>query len=85
MLKIDGSVLAAATESTEGEMLLRAMIQLAHGLGIWPLAEGVETRTHYEILRRGGCRFGQGFFFGHPMPAEEVPNIASPPAVAERT
>ena len=82
IVKIDGPVLAAAAEGTEGEMMLRAIIQLAHGLGIWPLAEGVETQRHYEILRRAGCRFGQGFFFGEPMPADEVPSLAEPVQVA---
>jgi EAL domain-containing protein (putative c-di-GMP-specific phosphodiesterase class I) len=84
MLKIDGPVLAAADQSAEGEMMLRAIVQLAHGLGIWPLAEGVETQRHHDILREAGCRFGQGFFFGQPMPADEVPAYAAPAASVTR-
>jgi diguanylate cyclase (GGDEF)-like protein len=71
MLKLDGG-LVAASETPEGELMLRAIIQLAHNLGIWATAEEVETREQYEILRRAGCRYGQGWFFGHPAPAAEL-------------
>jgi diguanylate cyclase (GGDEF)-like protein/PAS domain S-box-containing protein len=72
MLKIDRSLVADAS-GPEGELMLRAIIQLAHNLGIWPIAEGIETREQYEMLRRSGCRFGQGFFFSKPVAAGDVP------------
>jgi len=72
MLKLDRSVVAAA-DGREGELMLRAMIQLAHNLGIWAIAEGIETREQYEMLRRSGCRFGQGFYFSRPLPASVLP------------
>jgi EAL domain-containing protein (putative c-di-GMP-specific phosphodiesterase class I) len=71
MLKIDGGLIAAS-ESSEGELMLKAIVQLAHNLGIWAVAEGVETREQYEALRRAGCRYGQGWFFGRPAPADEL-------------
>jgi EAL domain-containing protein (putative c-di-GMP-specific phosphodiesterase class I) len=71
MLKID-SGLIAASESSEGELMLKAIVQLAHNLGIWAVAEGVETREQYETLRRAGCRYGQGWFFGKAGPADEL-------------
>jgi diguanylate cyclase (GGDEF)-like protein len=70
MLKIDGGMVAAS-EDSEGAVMLKAIIQLAHNLGIWAVAEGVETREQYEILRAAGCRYGQGWFFGKPVPAAE--------------
>jgi EAL domain-containing protein (putative c-di-GMP-specific phosphodiesterase class I) len=72
MLKIDASV-TAASDSPEGALMLKAIIQLAHNLGIWALAEGVETHEQYETLRRAGCRYGQGWYFGRPVPASELP------------
>jgi EAL domain-containing protein (putative c-di-GMP-specific phosphodiesterase class I) len=72
MLKLDGG-LTAASDSPEGELMLKAIIQLAHNLGIWALAEGVETQEQYETLRRAGCRYGQGWHFGRPVPASELP------------
>jgi diguanylate cyclase len=77
MLKID-SGLTAASESGEGELMLKAIIQLAHNLGIWAVAEGVETQAQYDTLRRAGCRFGQGWYFGRPVPPGELK--AAPPA-----
>jgi EAL domain-containing protein (putative c-di-GMP-specific phosphodiesterase class I) len=77
MLKVD-SGLIAASESGEGELMLKAIIQLAHNLGIWAVAEGVETAAQYETLRRAGCRYGQGWFFGRPVPPGELK--AAPPA-----
>jgi EAL domain-containing protein (putative c-di-GMP-specific phosphodiesterase class I) len=71
MLKIDG-LLTAATQSPEGELMLKAIIQLAHNLGIWAIAEGVETPEQYERLRRAGCRYGQGWYFGRAVPASEL-------------
>jgi EAL domain-containing protein (putative c-di-GMP-specific phosphodiesterase class I) len=71
MVKIHGG-LTAASDSPEGELMLRAIIQLAHNLGIWALAEGVETQEQYETLRRAGCRYGQGWYFGQPVPASEL-------------
>jgi EAL domain-containing protein (putative c-di-GMP-specific phosphodiesterase class I) len=71
MLKID-SGMVAASEASEGSVMLKAIIQLAHSLGIWAVAEGVETREHYETLRTAGCRYGQGWFFGKPVPAAKL-------------
>jgi diguanylate cyclase (GGDEF)-like protein/PAS domain S-box-containing protein len=72
MLKIDRALVAGAAESAQGELMLRAITQLAHNLGIWAIAEGVETRAHCEALRRAGCRYGQGWFFGRALPAAQV-------------
>ena len=50
------------------------MIQLAHWLGMTPLAEGIETAGRARVPARGnGCRLAQGFLFSRPVPAEEIP------------
>jgi EAL domain-containing protein (putative c-di-GMP-specific phosphodiesterase class I) len=49
-----------------------AIIQLAHNLGINALAEGIETETQLAFLVERECRFGQGFLFSRPLPAEEL-------------
>jgi diguanylate cyclase (GGDEF)-like protein/PAS domain S-box-containing protein len=79
MLKIDRSMVLAA-DTVEGELMLRAIIQLAHNLGIWAIAEGIETESEFEMLRRAGCRFGQGFHFSRPVPAEDVYPVQLQPA-----
>jgi EAL domain-containing protein (putative c-di-GMP-specific phosphodiesterase class I) len=52
--------------------MVRAIIQLAHGLGMMPLAEGVETEAQWRFLTERGCSLGQGYQFGHPVPAEAI-------------
>lgn len=76
VLKIDRELVSAA-DKPEGELLLAAVIQLAHSLGIWAIAEGIETRAQYELLLRAGCRFGQGFYFGRPAPAPALSEASS--------
>ena len=36
------------------------------------VAEGIETSEQYQLLHQMGCRFGQGYLFARPMPAEQV-------------
>ena len=50
--------------------MVRAIIQLAHGLSMMPLAEGVKTEAQWRFLAERGCPLGQGYQFGHPVPAE---------------
>ena len=45
---------------------------MAKGLGIAPMAEGVETPEQRAFLYRRGCRLMQGFLFGKPMPADQL-------------
>jgi D-3-phosphoglycerate dehydrogenase len=53
--------------------------QVAQSLDMVPLAEGVESEGEYVFLRSNGCRLAQGFWFAHPMPADELESLASKP------
>ena len=44
---------------------------MAHKLGLKVIAEGIETREQFDLLRQMQCDFGQGFYFARPMPAAE--------------
>ena len=60
---------------TEGEQplqIVRTIVELARVMGMDVVAEGIETREQYMLLRRLGCRFGQGFLFSRPVPVETV-------------
>ncbi|MFL5894350.1 MAG: putative bifunctional diguanylate cyclase/phosphodiesterase [Thermoleophilaceae bacterium] len=74
VLKLDAPLVAAA-DRPDGQTMINAIVQLARNLGIWPLAEGIETRRQYELLRGSGCRFGQGYFFAHALRADDVPEF----------
>ncbi len=51
--------------------IFKAMISLAHMLGMECIAEGVETREQLEVLQDGGCDVVQGYYFDRPLPVEE--------------
>jgi EAL domain-containing protein (putative c-di-GMP-specific phosphodiesterase class I) len=57
--------------------MVRAMIQLAEGLGMTPIAEGVETPGELAFLRDHGCRLAQGFHLARPVPAEQILSLVT--------
>jgi diguanylate cyclase (GGDEF)-like protein/PAS domain S-box-containing protein len=77
ILKIDRSFIRDVHRDTGLASMVQAMIQLARGLGMTPLAEGIETAGELEFLRAHGCPVGQGFYFARPVPAEEVPELVT--------
>jgi EAL domain-containing protein (putative c-di-GMP-specific phosphodiesterase class I) len=45
---------------------------MAGNLGLETVAEGIETREQWELMRDMGCRRAQGYFFAKPMPLEDA-------------
>jgi EAL domain-containing protein (putative c-di-GMP-specific phosphodiesterase class I) len=68
-LKIDQSFVGAL-DSGGSAAIVTAIVSMAHSLDLRVTAEGVETEEQLEHLRRLGCEYAQGFFFGRPAPAE---------------
>jgi diguanylate cyclase (GGDEF)-like protein len=69
--KIDKTLIQDSIRGPKERALISALTAFAHMLGMVVVAEGVETPEQAGLIRRCGCDVGQGFFFGHPMPAEE--------------
>jgi diguanylate cyclase (GGDEF)-like protein len=68
-VKIDQSFIAGITERTQETLpLIRAIVDLAHGLGLTVIAEGVETERQFEALAAVGCDQVQGYFIHRPQP-----------------
>jgi diguanylate cyclase (GGDEF)-like protein/PAS domain S-box-containing protein len=67
-VKVDGALVA----DPESHAILRAIVGLAHALGLAVIAEGVETREHLEVVEALGCEFAQGFLFSAPVAAAEA-------------
>ena len=67
-LKIDGSLVRGLDQSPEDETFVRAVVELAHGLGLVVVAEGVESEEQRARLLGLGCDRGQGYLFGSPAP-----------------
>jgi diguanylate cyclase (GGDEF)-like protein/PAS domain S-box-containing protein len=72
LLKIDRLFIRDVAKDAQAGDMVRAIIQLAHGLGMTPLAEGIETEDEWRFLVEQGCTLGQGFYFCRPAPAEDI-------------
>ena len=72
VLKIDRSFVMRLSEGDQPLQIVRTIVELARVLGMDVVAEGIETREQYDLLRQLGCRFGQGYLFSRPVPAETV-------------
>lgn len=69
VLKLDRSMLTASEDSERMQLVLKKIVELGEGLGMQVLCEGIETEAQEELLLRCGCRYGQGYFYGRPMPS----------------
>jgi diguanylate cyclase (GGDEF)-like protein len=72
-IKIDRSFVMNMTANESDAVIVRSTIDLAHNLGLRVVAEGVETQQTCDLLVDLECDVAQGFFFGRPMPASDVP------------
>jgi diguanylate cyclase (GGDEF)-like protein len=70
VLKIDQSFVRALTTDPADATITETIVQLASGLNLTTIAEGVETLEQLLLLGSYGCKRMQGFLFGKPVPAE---------------
>ncbi|WP_292780516.1 EAL domain-containing protein, partial [Methylophilus sp. UBA6697] len=73
-VKIDRSFVRELGTSGEDEALCRAIIVMAHSLGMQVIAEGIENQRQLRILQEMGCDFGQGYYFSPPLRPEAFVN-----------
>ena len=71
VIKIDREFFSEVITSDASILILRKIIEMAQGLGIRVLCEGVETAEQVEILRGLGCSYVQGYFYSKPVKSEE--------------
>jgi diguanylate cyclase (GGDEF)-like protein/PAS domain S-box-containing protein len=74
-VKIDRSFVRDIATSEGDAAVARAVIAMAHGLGVEVVAEGIETLEQLAVLRRYECDEGQGYLLGRPAGPAEVPDI----------
>ena len=84
-LKIDKSFIDGVPHDTNNAAISRAIIALAHSLGMQLIAEGVETDDQLAFLRQHGCEAYQGWLFAKAMPAQALATLLAAPAVQGRT
>ncbi len=81
-IKIDRTFVAAVPGTGADTSLVMAILEMARGLGLKVIAEGVETEEQVAFLLANGCRQAQGFLFGHPVPVARLTTGNSPKSSA---
>ena len=71
-LKIDRSLISDCVGSEHTRIIVKAIIDLGHNLGLTVVAEGVEDEATLKLLHGWSCDLGQGHFFARPLPADQA-------------
>jgi len=74
-LKIDRAFILHMDSDAESREIVRAIIMLAHNLGLKVVAEGTETEEHIKLLKQLNCEMAQGYFFSRPADAQAMWNL----------
>lgn len=81
-LKIDKSFVTDCAKNLQQRVILESSIDMARKLGLKTVAEGIETRSDWNLLKELGCSIAQGYFIAKPLPAlqfiEWVQNWTAP-------
>jgi PAS domain S-box-containing protein len=76
-LKIDRSFIQSMASRRESRKIVAAVVGLGYSLGMKTVAEGVETEEQADMLLWLGCELAQGWLYGHPLPAEHIPDMVA--------
>ena len=74
-LKIDREFVSGLDGSQSHRVIVRAIIQLAHTLGLKVIAEGAEVIGEVDCLKEFGCDQAQGYFYAKPLPGDEIEKL----------
>lgn len=78
IVKIDQKFVCDLEHDAASHAIVYTIVELAHVLGMTAVAEGVETAEQHQLLASIGCDFCQGFYFAHPLPADDLDALANP-------
>lgn len=71
-VKLDRNFVSSIVHDQRAAAVVRAVVDLAHVLGLTVVVEGVEDAGTAALVRELGCDIGQGFFYGVPLPPERL-------------
>ena len=72
-LKVDQSFVKDAPTQPRHRTIIETSLDLARKLKLKTVAEGVETRAEWDLLKSLGCEQAQGYFIARPMPGHQIP------------
>ena len=81
VLKIDRSFLHVAADAAKVQGIIRFMVDLAAGLNVSVVIEGVETGEQFKLALNAGCGTMQGFYSGRPVRFEDFLNLLRAPCL----
>ncbi len=67
------------TNIPQVEIIVSSILNLARGLSLEVVAEGIETEAQFQVLKALGCPLIQGYWTGRPLPLAEIMVFASAP------
>lgn len=76
-LKLDKGLISEIAISPRDRLILKSTIDLAHGLGMSVVAEGVEEQATHALLAELGCDYLQGYLVSRPAPLEELARLCA--------
>ncbi len=62
--------------NNESVILLENIINMAHGLNLCVIAEGVEQKEESELLKKMNCDIIQGYYYSRPVPHDKIPELS---------
>jgi diguanylate cyclase (GGDEF)-like protein/PAS domain S-box-containing protein len=74
-LKIDRSFIMDLHQGGDDVAITKAIISIAHSLGLDLVAEGIERRAQRDFLLQQGCLIGQGFYYSKPLSQEAFEHL----------
>ncbi|MNC77251.1 Oxygen sensor protein DosP [compost metagenome] len=77
VIKIDRSFVSEMTPLPQGDVLVKAIIELSHNLGLSVVSEGIELQEQFDMLRSLGSDELQGFYISKPAKAGEIQSFLS--------
>lgn len=83
-LKIDRSFVTRMHDDGQYGVLVSSTMDIARGLGLNVVAEGIEQASHAHTLTSLGCRYAQGYHFSRPLPPDQVERLLAAPSQAIR-
>lgn len=77
-IKVDQMFIRTLERGSQNEAIVKSVKELANGLKLKMICEGIETEEQREILKEMGVKEGQGYLFAKPLPLQDILQLTNP-------